>query len=185
MARKMSIGVDGINLLEERVHNKFDMHCPLMSTRGDTQSLNYWSCQCKIRQQDPTLHRTCFPFCRVKESSAKTLHAPDMKEVLRYGKMWYKQHELGSIQTDIAKKYNTSPATVSRYISIYLNSLGEINAMQQTASIHMQNAKTWHRLYIKEDMRIADISEMYKTSKTTIRKYIHAYVAEMESTCKM
>ena len=182
MTRKASIEVAGVNMLTERTYREKDMHCPLMSVPGKEDTPNYWKCQCKIRQKDPSLHRTCYPECQMKLKLTPDRNIVEVAEVIRYGKIWYKHHQQGMIQKDIADKYSTSTTTVSRYISIYLGSLGDGSSLQQKASIHAENAEAWYDLHFENNVAIKELARRFSTSPTTVRKYINGVIAQREST---
>lgn len=101
---------EGPSVAEERDHQPFDIHCPLM---GD--GLNYWKDSCELRQKNPELKLTCYPKCKASEVKTRTEntvkhnpHNGTTNKVIALAKA-------GMATGDIAKEFDIEPGTVSRY----------------------------------------------------------------------
>lgn len=172
MGTKVGTSVDGVNSAEGKDLKPFDHFCPLMTTVSNSMRLNYWKANCAIRNQMKIHHKTCYPHCKMIEMN-KVGKKPNINEVIELGKKWYAMHRKGLLQRDIALKENVSDSTVSRYISLYLNT-SNVKSKQSFYQINLQNAKKWYKMRNNEGMSVKEISEIYAVSKTTIRKYLTA-----------
>lgn len=177
MAKKVSVEVDGVNPGEAEKIKPFDIYCPLMSNSQNYQRLNYWETNCRMRNKKPELHATCYPHCKMNKNKLVVGHIPKIGDVLQLGKKWNEMHKEGMTQANIGKQDNVSPATVSRYISMFLNSEGVKNK-QYFYTINSQNAKEWFRLRYEEKQTMKNIAKTYAVSVTTVRKYINEQIRQ-------
>jgi len=153
-----SVKVTGVNLLPQDDVPEFDCYCPLMSDRNSKPRNNYWQSQCDIKQRTKTLHKTCYPICKLKSQAGLTKR--------ELGSKWSKLHDSGVTLTQIANDENTSPATVTRYIVLFTG-----KPVPRRLTKYDELAKGWvtQRTAGRSFNRIAAEAGV---SASTVRKYV-------------
>jgi len=109
--------------------NRYDVFCPL-SGSVDSKGNNFLQSSCNLKQQQPSLHKTCYPHCHMK--SEKTVlsppetkhHKPSIERAVHFGDIWFKLRAKDIPIPDIAAEYNVSVSTIGKYIRIFKQSRG-------------------------------------------------------------
>lgn len=147
----------------------YDIHCPLMTTEGNPDGLNYWKEWCDYRQTLPDLKNTCFPYCKANNPSKP-------EQFLKLADEWQMLVDEGMTQARIAEKYGVSSSTIAKYT--------RGDNLKKTTVRFETRAPQWYKMYHKKHLSYRKIAALEDVSETTVRKYVRFEIVRKENNVK-
>jgi len=175
MAKRVGISASGCNSAGDLSRREeYDCFCPWAGS-VDARGFNFWKSSCDLKKTMIEHKSTCYPYCksnktdraksaaRIKETNKSSKER--LKISIEIAKEFIDLAEKGCSRTEIAKLYEVSSSTVTKYIKL-------AGGMKSTG--YARYAKRWRQMR-ENGVLTGVIAEQYGVSNTTVRRVIREY----------